>query len=254
MNPLDTITGRPSLRPPRVVIYGQDGVGKSTFAASAPAPIFVQTEDGLSTIDAPRFPLATSFRQVLGQLDALAEGDHEYQTVCIDSLDWLERLIWAEVAAGEGKSNIEEIGFARGYKYALTQWADVLGNLNALRDRRGMAVVLIAHARIERFEDPEHDAYSRHVVALHRTAAGLVREWADDVLFASYQVHTRTSEEGFGKDRTRGVGTGARVIRTEERPAHQAKNRHGLPFEMPLSWAAYAEALTKTKTEKTGDF
>ncbi len=115
--------------------------------------------------------------------------------------------------------------------------------LGVYRYERGMMVVLIAHAKIERFENPETDPYDRYSPRLNKHASALVQEWCDEVLFASYKVHTKQTDEGFDKTRTRGIGTGDRILRTTERPAHMAKNRLNLPEEMPLDFRVYAEHL-----------
>jgi hypothetical protein len=236
--------------PRRVMLYGVHGIGKSTFGAMAPNPVFVQTEDGLANIEAPRFPLAESFEDVMAAVMALYSEPHDYRTVVVDSADWLEQLIWKEVirrrpATDRGRdiTSIEDYGFAKGYTYALEPWREVLNGLNALRNERGMMVILIAHAKIERFENPETDAYDRYSPRLNKHASALIQEWCDEVLFATYKVHTKQTEEGFDKTRTRGIGTGDRIIRTTERPAHMAKNRLNLPEEMPLDFRVYAEHL-----------
>jgi len=231
--------GRPAV-PRRTIVYGPGGVGKSTFAASADAPVFIQTEDGLATIDVPRFPLSTRYGDVIAALGELYTEPHDFKTVVVDSLDWLERLIHAEVCAKRGVESIEDIGYAKGFVFALTQWREFLAGLDALRNERGMAVILIAHAAIEKFANPETETYDRFVPRLHRQASALLQEWADEVLFANYRVLTRTSNEGFDRKRVQGIGTGERVLRTTERPAHVAKNRLGMPEEIPLDFATYA--------------
>lgn len=230
--------------PRRVMLYGVQGVGKSTWAACAPKPIFLQTEDGLGEIDCDKLPVATTFEQVMKGLSALYTEPHAYQTVVVDSLDWLERLIWVEVCRKRNVESIEDIGYAKGYIFALTQWREFLEGLSALRNDKGMAVVMIAHARIERFENPETESYDRYVPRLHKLAAAVVQEWCDEVFFASYKVYTKQTEEGFNRKRSQGIGTGERILRTQERPAHMAKNRLNLPDELPLDWNAYAYYLT----------
>jgi hypothetical protein len=227
-------------RPRRVMLYGTHGIGKSTFGAMAEKPIFVPTEDGLADIDCESFPLARSLGEVMAALESLYSGDHDYRTVVIDSLDWLERLIWAEVCADENVENIEKIGYAKGFAFAVDKWRAVLGALDALRSDRGMTVVLIAHAKIEKFENPETVPYDRYSPRLHKLASALVQEWADEVLFATYKVHTIKVDEGFNKAKHNGVSTGERIIRTVERPAHVAKNRLGLPEEIPLDYRVFA--------------
>jgi len=231
--------GRAQL-PRRVLMYGVHGVGKSTFGAMAEKPIFIQTEEGINDLEADRFPVAASYGDVLESLSALYSEEHEYQTVVIDSLDWLERLIWSEICAKRGVESIEDIGYAKGYVFALTQWREVLSGLDALRSERGMQVILIAHARIEKFDNPETESYDRYVPRLNKHASALVQEWCDEVLFATYRVHTKQSDEGFNRKRTQGIGTGERIVRTAERPAHVAKNRLNLPDEFPLDYRIYA--------------
>ncbi len=165
----------------------------------------------------------------------------------VDSLDWLERLIWAEVCRKRGVESIEDIGYAKGYTFALTQWREVLEGLAALRNQRDMMVILLAHCAIEKFENPETDSYDRYVPRLHKHASAVVQEWCDEVLFATYRVHTKQVDEGFGRKKAKGVGTGERIVRTAERPAHVAKSRLDLPDELPLDFGAYAEFLKPTK-------
>jgi hypothetical protein len=222
------------------MLYGVHGVGKSSFGARAPTPIFVQTEDGLGEIDVDRFPLATTYAEVMKAIGELYEEEHDYKTVVVDSLDWLERLVWTEVCRRRGLESIEDAGYGKGYVFALDLWREILDGLSALRSKRVMGVVLIAHSRIERFENPETETYDRYVPRLHKLASAIVQEWADEVLFATYRIHTKKVDEGFGRKRAQGIGTGERILRTTERPAHVAKNRLNLPDELPLDWEAYA--------------
>jgi hypothetical protein len=231
--------------PRRTFIYGTQGIGKSTFAASAPGAIFIPTEDGLNDIDCASFPKAATFADVLAALDELHAEGHEFQTVVIDSLDWLERMIWDDVVADAAKTdnrikNIESFGYGKGYLRALEPWRYMLGNLDRLRTDKGMGVVLVAHAAITKFENPEGESYDRYAPRLHKLASALCVEWADEVLFANYEATTRNVAEGFNQTRTVAIGDGKRVLRTQERPSALAKNRLNLPAELPLEWAAYA--------------
>lgn len=248
MSLLQSVITNVESRPRRMLVYGTAGIGKSTFATNAPNPIAIQTEDGLGEIDCHKFPVAQSFDQVLEAINSLYVEDHSYQTVVLDSLDWLERLIWEKVCENRQVANIEDIGYGKGYAFALSHWRDVLEGLAALREAKGMTIILIAHAKIERFENPETDAYDRYMPRLHKTASALISEWCDEVLFATYRIHTKTVDEGFNKKRVQGLGDGERVLRTSERPSHLAKNRLGLPDELPLAWATFAECLAQTPT------
>jgi len=172
--------GRENL-PPRLMIYGGEGIGKSTFAAGAPSPVFIQTEDGLGGMDVARFDLATKYPDVIDNIRGLRDEEHEFQTVVIDSVDWLERLIHDHVVQQDGATSIEMAcgGYGRGYRKALDHFRDVLTALDQLR-AKGLAVILVAHAKTERFEDPEHPAYDRYSPRLHKEANALLCEWVDE--------------------------------------------------------------------------
>lgn len=242
MSLIGSITKGREQQPPRIMIYGSEGVGKSTFASLAPNPVFVQTEDGLSEIDTSKFPLAKTFDDVVLQLQAVRDEQHEYGTLVIDSVDWLERLVWDRVCADYGVKSIEKAdgGYGKGYVHALTYWRQIVSILNDIRSKRGMAVILIAHAAVERFEDPEHAAYDRYTPRIHKKACSLICEWVDAVLFASRRLRVDSTT---GKAAPVGADGGERILRTNGSPACIAKNRFGLPTELPLSWAAFVEAL-----------
>jgi len=227
--------------PRRAMIYGVHGVGKSSFAACSDRPVFVQTEDGLAGIACEKFPLATSLDDVIAALAALYTEEHNYRTVVVDSLDWLEQLIWQTVCTERSVASMEDVPYGKAYVFAVAHWRKFLEGLDALRNDRGMTIVMIAHSQIARFEDPAQDSYDRYCPRLHKLASALVQEWADEVLFASYKVHIKQTDEGFNRVKTRGLGTGERILRTTERPSHVAKNRLNLPDELTLDWNEYAK-------------
>lgn len=236
--------------PPRLLIYGTEGIGKSTTAAAAPTPIFIPTEDGLDQIECASFPLATRLADVESALRLLIQEKHDFETVVIDSADWLERLVWDVLCEQYGVTSIEKVdgGYAKGYTHALTHWRKLLSDLNTLRNERGMCVILLAHAKVEKFEDPEFSAYDRYSPRLHKHVTALLTEWADAVLFATRKIITKTEDGGFGRERTIAAGLGKdggeRILRTVGSPACVAKNRFDLPAELPLSWPALMQALT----------
>jgi hypothetical protein len=240
---LASLRSTTALTPPRILVHGVAGIGKSTFAAGANKSVFVCTEDGLGLLDVPRFPLARTFDEVMEALAALYSEDHGFATVVVDSVDWLEPLIWQRACRDHGWSSIEEAGYGKGYVAALDLWRQYLEGLNALRDERGMTAIQIAHTDIKRFDSPEHEPYDRYVIKLHARAAALLQEHSDVVLFANYRISTVKADVGFNKKVTRALGSGERVLYTAERPAFLAKNRYGLPDSLPLSWAAFAEAM-----------
>ncbi len=240
---LSSLQTSSTLRPPRILMHGVHGVGKTTFAAGADAPVVIMTEDGLGMLKVPHFPLAASYTDVVEALDALLNEEHAYSTVVIDSVDWLEPLVWAETCRRNGWASIEAPGFGKGYAEALTVWREYLDRLNALRDRRSMAVIQIAHTDIKRFDSPEHEPYDRYVIKLQARAAALLQEHCDVVLFANYRMSITKADVGFNKKVARALGSGERVLHTAERPAFLAKNRYGLRDTLPLDWKAFVAAM-----------
>jgi len=238
---LNSIKRSTGIKAPRVMIYGPHGLGKTTFGAGAPNPIFILTEDGLGRLEIDHFPLAQSFDDVLGAIGTLYEEDHNFQTVVIDSLDWLDNLIWKDI---HSKHDKKALAYGKGAVIAADYWRTVLDGLNALRDDKGMAVVLIAHTEIKRFDSPETEPYDRYRPKLQERSSALVQEWCDAVLFCNYRVITKETEVGFNKEVRRGVTTGERLMYTTEKPAYLAKNRYGLPDFLPLSWESFATAIS----------
>lgn len=239
---LSSIRRNESVSAPRLLIYGVEGIGKSSFAAGAPNPIFIQTEDGLGSLQVSHFPLATQVSHVLDAISALFSDDHEYKTVVIDSVDWLENLILRDI---DEKYEAKDLAYGKGAMIAADKMREVLAGLNALRNERGMAVILIAHCEIKRFDSPETEPYDRYQPKLQARSSALVREWCDAVLFANYKTLVKKDDVGFNKSVARGISTGERLLYTAERPAYMAKNRYGLPESLPLSWEAFESAISK---------
>jgi hypothetical protein len=237
---LKSIKKNESIAAPRVMLYGVEGIGKTTFAAGAPTPIFIRTEDGLGSIKADHFPMAESADNVIEAIGSLYRQEHGFKTVVIDSLDWLETLIWREV---ESKHDAKDLAYGKGAMIAADKWRTVLDGLNALRNDKGMCVILIAHSSIKRFDSPETEPYDRYQPKLQDRSNALIREWADAVLFANYKTMIRKDDVGFNKTVARGVSTGERLLFCNERPAYMAKNRYGLPDSIPLSWDAFTNAI-----------
>ncbi len=248
---LDQILTGKQPAPRRTILYGVEGVGKSTWASHAPGAIFVPTEDGLGDIDCEKFPHVQTLEAFECCINALYNEKHDYKTVVIDSLDRLELLIHAEVAAEKGFDTIEEIGYGKGYGPAVRKWLDVIYAVEMLRKERGMHIVMIAHATIQRFDSPESEAYDRYVPRLHKSALPLLIEWADEVFFACYRVALATEDSGFGKDRVRARGITDRIIRTTERPFCCAKSRIKLPSEdIEMDWGVYQAAFNGATLEE----
>lgn len=237
---LTSIKRGQDMRPPRIFLYAVEGIGKTTFAANAPSPIFIQTEDGLGALDVARFPMVESIDQVRQAIGTLYQEAHEFQTVVLDSVDWLEQIIVREI---EAKHDAKDLAYGKGALKQAEVWQELLAGFNALRNDKGMAVILIGHTQIKRFDSPETEPYDRYTPKLQERSNAIVREWADAVLFANYRTVVKTTEVGFKKEVSRGITTGERLIYTTEKPAYQAKNRYALPDSLPLSWDALSNAI-----------
>lgn len=244
---LSSISKTKRVRAPKIVIAGPGKIGKTTFAATAPNAIGILTEDGSDAVDANAFPLATSLADVYEAISTLINEQHEFQTVFLDSLDWLEPMVQDHVCKANGWKNIEAPGFGKGYIAAGEEWRNLLSGFEALRAQRGMGIILIAHDKIKRIEDPLTEGYDSHVLKLHDRASALVMEWADVIGYAGYRVFTTKTDAGFGNKETKATTTGERLLHVEPHPAHCGGNRFNLT-NLPLDWAAFQTALTAAQS------
>jgi hypothetical protein len=226
-------------KPPRIILHGPHGIGKSSFGAQAPAPIFLPTEDGLTMIDVPHFPVPKTLDEVWDDMSALIKEDHEYKTFIVDTLDWLERLIWARVCQDNKCESIEDLGYGRGYVFAMSYWEKFFKGLDKLRDCKNMAIILLAHNEIKPYNPPDSQPYDRYQIKLHKSAAAKGEEWADAVLFAGFKVYVKTEK---GKQSGKATG-GERVVYTQPNPAYRAKNRYNLPEEMNFNFNTIMERI-----------
>ena len=241
---LKSISRNEATLAPRVMLYGVEGIGKSTFAAYSPKPIFILTEDGLGSLPVQHFPLAKTVASVMSAITTLYDEKHDYKTVVLDSLDWLEAMVWQEM---EAKHDAKDLAYGKGASIAADKWRTIVTAFDALRTKHGMNVILIAHSMIKRFDSPETEPYDRYQPKLQERSGSLIREWADAVLFANWKTIVKQSDVGFNKTVSRGVSSGERMLFTSERPAYMAKNRYSLPESIPLDWDAFAEAIKPKK-------
>lgn len=235
----DITQGGPK-RAPIMVIHGTPGIGKTTFAACSESPIFIRAEDGLGEIEVPTFPEIESLDQFMEAIGSLFEEEHDFKTVVIDSLSALEPMIWAKVAQDHGKKNLEDIGYGKGYIYALDYWRDMMDACKAL-SRKGIMPILIAHTDIARFDSPETDPYDRYQIKLHKKAFQFLYEQADIIGFANEPVIVRKQDKDDKKGR--GVSRGSRQLNLIESAAVIAKNRYSMPESVPLVWEEFAQHL-----------
>ncbi len=252
------ITRGKRARAQKIVIYGPEGIGKSTFAAEFPNPVFIDTEGSTDNMDVARLDKPTSWTMLNNEVAFIKANSTECGTLVIDTIDWAESMAVADVCAQHGKKGIEDFGWGKGYTYVQEEMGRFLNSLSDLVDM-GINVVLTAHAQIKKFEQPDElGSYDRYELKLGQKTgsktAPLVKEWADMVLFANYKTLVMTAENG--KKKAQG---GERVMYTNHRPAWDAKNRHGLPDELPFIFAEIAhifagqlaQAIQPTNTQPT---
>lgn len=233
---LDAILTKAKAKPSITIIYGPSGLGKTTLAVGSKNPIVLQTEEGLGILtknrEIPHFKLAKDYDTFFGYLKFLVDSDLEYNTLVIDSLDWLEPLIHTKTCEAHKQQSIESFGYGRGYNEALKYWREVLDIVNRLRNEKKMRIVLIAHNQIKAFHDPSTESYDRHELKLHKAASALVLEASDMCLFLNYKKGT-VKVQG-NKGLTSKTVQSGRVLVTTESPACVAKNRYGLPEEIQV--------------------
>lgn len=234
----DVVRGR-VFEAPKIMVYGIDGVGKSTFCAQAPNPIFLQAglDKGLEQIGPARFPVCESYDDFVLKLQRIALEKHDFNTLAIDNLSAIEALIYKRVCLANKWPTITYPGFDRGEKLATKEWLEILDLLNKCHSR-GMAILLVAHARREKLGDPENPSIEQYAPALHtKTSGEFFRKWVDATLFITRRMSFRTEGQGLGEKKI-GVAIGAdggdRVIRTTWTPGSVAKNRYDMPAEIPF--------------------
>lgn len=240
------------IKPQKVVIYGPEGIGKSTFAAQFPKPLFIDTEGSTSHLEVDRLPRPTSWQMLRQYIKELKADPMNYQTLVIDTADWAERLCEEAVCQANGKAGVEDFGYGKGYTYVKEEFGRMLDGLSDLIDA-GMNIVLTAHSIIRKFELPEETgAYDRYELKLGNKAgnqcAALAKEWADMVLFANYKEIVITSKDGKKK-----VSGGQRVMHTLHNPCWDAKNRHNLPEELPFDYAQIARCIPSKEKARQPD-
>jgi len=225
-------------KPPRIVVHGIHGVGKSFFASKSPNPVFLITEDGLVNIEVDHFPIATNLDNVWAYMDMIIKEQSEYKTFVVDTLDWLEKLIFKSVCEENKVDSPEKIGYGKAYVFAMKHWERFLRGLDLIRDK-GIAVVLLAHNEIKTYSPPDGMAYDRYQIKLHRHAASAIEEWADLVLFANFKTYVSKDAQG----KSKAIGSGERVLYSSNKPAWRAKSRYSIPDEIPLDFGVLLEAI-----------
>lgn len=238
---MNIITGKRK-RAQKVVIYGVEGIGKTTFASQFPSPVFIDTEGSTDHLDVARTDKPTSWQMLISYVKEFAMMPGLYRTLVIDTIDWAEQLCVEYICNKHNKAGIEDFGYGNGYVFVREEMGRFLNLLDEVIDA-GMNVVITAHAQIRKFEQPdEMGAYDRFELKLGKKTGSqtspLIKEWADMVLFANYKNEIITSTTNKKK-----AVNGKRLMYATHNPAWDAKNRHGLPDVMPFEYSQIAHVI-----------
>ena len=230
----------------KVVVYGVEGIGKSTFASQFPEPLFSDTEGSTNALDISRFDTINIWGDLVNQAHYV-KSHQPCSTYVIDSVDWAERLCMEAICKEHGKKSIEDFGYGKGYTLLAEEIQRLLNLLQEIVDN-GINVVLVAHSTIRKIERPDDEnSYDRYELKLQKKTAPLIKEWCDMLLFANYQTYTQKSTDG--KVTAKGK---ARMMYTTYSPVWDAKNRHNLPDELPFDYKEIAELIPVfSKEEKS---
>lgn len=225
-------------RPLRVVIDGVEGIGKSTFAAQFPEPLFIDLEKGTDSMDVARTQMPETWEDLMQITKDVVADPSVCRTLVVDTGDWAEHLCEAYVCRSQHVSGIEDIGYGKGYTYLREAFADFLKALDNVIEA-GVNVVICCHTQIKKFELPdEQGAYDRYELKLSKQVSPLVREWCDIQLFANFKTYVVSTENN--KNHHKGTGGTKRVMYSSHTASWDAKNRHGLPDEMEFSFKSIA--------------
>lgn len=240
MNQLKILTGKTG-GALKVVIYGPEGIGKSTLAARFPRPVFIDTEGSTRHMDVSRTETPTSWAMLLEQVEYIRSDPGVCSTLVIDTADWAEQLCISKICADKKLTGIEDMGYGKGYVYLAEEFGRLLNILEEIVSK-GVNVVLTAHAMMRKFEQPdEMGAYDRWELKLQKKTSALVKEWSDLLLFANYKTMAVATDDKGKKFKAQG---GRRVMYTSHHPCWDAKNRLGLPDELPLDFSALSAYIS----------
>lgn len=229
----------------KVVVYGQEGVGKSTFASRFPDPVFIDTEGSTKQLDVARFDPPSSWEMLLSQVDYVRQNPDICRTLVVDTADWAEKLCIRKVCDKARKDGIEDFGWGKGYTYVQEEFGKLLNSLEEVI-QAGVNVVVTAHAQMRKVEQPdEMGSYDRWELKLTKQCSPMLKEWADLLLFANYKTIVVNTE---GK-KYKGQGGQQRIMYTTHTAAWDAKNRFSLPDVLPFDYAQIEQMIIANSSE-----
>lgn len=237
-------------KPYFMVLYGPSGIGKTTFAAQAEKTLITGPEEGSNNIDVARAPKAESFEDQMNIIRELRNEKHKFKTLAVDSLGALEPLVWEAVCKMDGSKTIEQAqgGYGKGFVMANKLWQQMINELFALRDEKGMNIICIAHSLVKSFNDPLlPQPYDRYLLNMNEKAAALWTREVDFLGFTNYEIFLKIGQT---EKRNKAFTEGKRILYTQRQPGFEAKNRLGLPEEIELDFEVFEREMKSAKGEK----
>lgn len=233
----------------KTVIYGPEGIGKSTLASKYPDPVFIDTEGSTKQMDVARFPVPETWQDILDEVKYVYQHPECCKTLVIDTADWAE-IFCIKALCGNDKS-IEDFGYGKGYVMLAEKFRELLSELDKVI-AAGIHVVMTAHAQMRKFEQPdEMGAYDRWEMKLQKKTAPLVKEWADMVLFCNYKaIVVNVDGQGAQKGKNKAIGEGERVMYTTHHNCWDAKNRYGLADKLSMEFESISKVIGEPEKAK----
>ena len=233
----------------KVLIYGPPGIGKTTLASQFPDPIFIDTEGGTKNLDVRRFEAPSSYQMLLDEIQYVKQHPDTCKTLVIDTIDWAEKLEIRDLCRMKGWSGIEDAGYGKGYTYSAEEIAKMLNLLTEVVDKYGINAVLTAHAQLRKVEMPEEmGAYDHWETKTSKQVSSMISEWADMILFCNYKIRVVKVDSGAKK-----AQGGQRMMYTTHTPFWTAKNRFGLPDELPMDYKSIAHIFADADPKSTAE-
>ena len=208
----------------QMLVYSVPGLGKSTFATTAPNPLFLDLENGLNQIDCHKTPLIESSSQLVSYL-RFAYQSPDYQTVVFDTTSALEALLTKEILAEHKKASMADLAYGKGFQLLQNKFEELWQITDKLKDKAGKNIMWISHEVIRKFDNPAGENYDRYHPRLYEKIAYALTSRCDIVAFAQRDVIISEKEHS---DDIRGVMRDKRMLYLEEQASHIAKNRYGL--------------------------
>ena len=260
-------------KPEKLVIEGETGAGKTTFACSSHTkkePAFVINADdggenvfhktGINLIHdcIPTGDVkenAEKWDQLMATLREIASEKSGIKRIIIDSVDKVEILAQAKTCSLHKLSHIEDMGYGKGFSYARGEMQKLLSGLNYLRDTQDIQPILVCHTQVRTINKPTMEPYDSFVLKLHRSLCGDIMEWADVILFVAFETIVKKIDSGFNRKDSRAIQSGKRFLYTSGSMGVDAKNRFDLPAEIPADWDEYQKLINNfwdgSSTQKT---